>query len=113
MTPDAALFADNPPNGVGGSVALEIGATASGRNLISAAANTDQFPEQQSRRTRRPDSRSGPAADTGVEANVATNEVFAALGSTYFTTGGDKEAFRVHTRASDDRRLDHDPDPVG
>lgn len=96
VTPDATLFSDNPPNGVGGSVALEIGATASNRNLISAGANVTNFPN----------ANPGKAdaawtfwttTDLGVEANVATNQVFAALGSTYFTTGGEKEAFRVHT----------------
>lgn len=38
VTPDASLFSDNPPNGVGGSVALEIGATATNRPLISAGS---------------------------------------------------------------------------
>jgi hypothetical protein len=97
VTPDATLFSDNPPNGVGGSIALEIGATASNRNLVSAGANATNFPAN--------NKGVAPAAwtfwtttDEGVEANVATNQVFAALGSTYFTTGGEKEAFRVHTQ---------------
>lgn len=96
VTPDAAMFVDNPPNGVGGSVAVEIAATASNRNLISAAANTTNFPN------------ANPGAavagfafwtgtDLGLEANVATNQLVAALGSTYFTAAGDQEAFRVHT----------------
>jgi hypothetical protein len=97
VTPDAALFSDNPPNGVGGSVALEVGVTASNRNLISAGANTTNFPSAN------PGVADAAwtfhtAADLGVEANVATNQVFAALGSTYFTTAGAKEAFRIHTQ---------------
>lgn len=94
---DAALFADNPPNGVGGSLALEVGATASGRNLVSAGANATNFTANNPG-TAPAAFTFWTAADTGVKANVATNQLFAALGSTYFTTGGDKEAFRVHTQ---------------
>lgn len=95
VTPDSALFSDNPPNGVGGSVAVEIGATVSGTTLVSAGANTTNFPSAN------PGNADAAwtfwtTTDTGVEANVATNQVFAALGSGYFTTGGEKEAFRVH-----------------
>ncbi len=96
VTPDAALFVDNPPNGVGGSVALEIAATASNRNLISAAPNLTNFPNLNPG-TAVPGFAFWTAADLGVEANVATNQLVAALGSTYFTTGGAKEAFLVHT----------------
>lgn len=97
VAPDAALFANNPPNGTGGSVAIEVAATASGRNLVSAAANATNFPANNPA-TAVPGFAFWGAADSGVKTNIATNQLVAGLGSTYFTTGGDKEAFRVHTQ---------------
>jgi hypothetical protein len=97
VTPDAALFANNPPNGTGGSIALEIAATASGRNLVSAAANATNFPNNNPA-TAVPGFAFWGAADSGVKTNVATNQLVAGLGSTYFTAGTAQEAFRVHTQ---------------
>lgn len=96
-TPDAALFANNPPNGTGGSVAIEVAATASGRNLVSAAANATNFPANNPA-TAVPGFAFWGAADSGVKTNVATNQLVAGLGSTYFTAGTAQEAFRVHTQ---------------
>lgn len=101
VTPDAALFADSgptgtPPNTVGGSVALEIAATASNRNLVSAAANTTNF-DKDNPATVVPGFAFWTAADSGVKTDVATNQLVAGLGSTFLTSGTATEAFRVHT----------------
>ena len=100
-TPDASMFHDSgpdgtPPNTVGGSLALEVGITASDRDLVSAAANTTNFDKDNPA-----DDIAGFAfwtsADSGVKANVATNQVVAGLGSTFLTAGTATEALRVHT----------------
>lgn len=96
-TPDAALFANNPPNGTGGSLALEVAATASGRNLVSAAANATNFPNNNPA-TNVPGFAFWTAADSGVKTNVGTNQLIAGLGSTYFTAGTAQEAMRIHTQ---------------
>ena len=101
VTPDALLFADSgplgtPPNTVGGSVALEIAATASNRNLVSAAKNAANFTADNPA-TVVPGFAFWGAADSGVKTNVATNQLVAGLGSTFLTSGTATEAFRVHT----------------
>ena len=88
VTPDAGLYVNNGDQGVGGSVAVEIGAVASNRNLVSAGANTTNFEYNNTGNS------PFAAPINGVQIGVVTNanDVFAALGSTYFTTGGEKEA---------------------
>jgi hypothetical protein len=102
VTPDVGLFANSgpagtPPNTVGGSVGIEIGATASNRNLVSAAANATNFPNNNP----------GTPIGAGFPLNTNTtnlgvqtlgNNLAANLGSTFLTTGSAAEAFRVHTQ---------------
>jgi hypothetical protein len=90
VTPDAALFADNPPNGVGGSVAVELAIEATGSSLVSVTKNATNFPNDNP----------GTAVatyPTGLGVQVAGNKAVAALGSTYFTTGGAKEMLTIVT----------------
>jgi hypothetical protein len=82
VTPDGNLFADNPPNGVGGSVATELGFTASGgSDLVSVAKNATNFPNDD------------PGAaiagfPAGPGAMMSGNNAVAFLGSTYFPVVG-------------------------
>ena len=112
VTPDTAFFSNNPPNGTGGSIAVELGLTASGKpagtNFVSATpavitANvqslnpgnvifgwetlTDVDP--------------GPGMNlhpVGVQASQINSQIFAALGTDYFTGGGSKPILTVTTR---------------
>jgi hypothetical protein len=93
VTPDASLFSSQPPNGTGGSVAIEVGATSS-KTLVSAAANTTNFPNNNPGTS--PFAAPINGTQTGVVTNIPTNQVFAGLGSTFFTAAGAEEAFRVH-----------------
>ncbi len=102
VTPDASLFANSgasgtPPNTVGGSVGLETGITASLRNLVSAAKNATNFPNDNP----------GAPIGAGFPTNTNTsalgvqtlgNNVAANLGSTFFTAGTNQEALRLHVQ---------------
>ncbi|MGD9634693.1 MAG: PEP-CTERM sorting domain-containing protein [Pirellulales bacterium] len=95
VSPDAALFADNPPNGTGGSLAMELALAFSGAPIVGApVVNTTNFPANNPA-SAIPGFAFWGAADSGVK--VSGNQIVAALGSTYFTTGGAKEAFIVKT----------------
>jgi hypothetical protein len=93
VAPDAALFVNNPPNGVGGSVATELGLTASSANLVSAVKDAANFPNDNTGNS------PFAAPINGVQIGVVTsgNNAFAALGSTYFTDGANKSALVVTT----------------
>lgn len=111
VTPDTSFFIDNPPNGVGGSVAVELGLTASGGAglLAGSPATTHANVEFQNPGNvifgweALTDVQDPALPDVpnmkpvGLQSNVPTDEIFAALGSTYFTTGGQKQILTVIT----------------
>jgi hypothetical protein len=97
-TPDVALFSNHPPQGIGGSMAEEIGFQVIGSSLVSAAANVTNF------------SFNNPGNNlfTGSVTNgvaIAGNDVFAALGSDFFTTGTSKEVLVIKTAGTGDTTI--------
>lgn len=91
VTPDGALFVDNPPNGVGGSVATELGFTASGgSNLVSITKNGTNFPNDNP----------GTAIagfPTGNGVQMSGNNAIANLGSDYFIDATAKQTVIITT----------------
>ena len=92
VTPDAQLFAPNPPNGTGGSVALETGITASQRNLVSVGKDATNFPNDN------PGTAIGAGFPTGPGVAMTGNNAVLFLGSDFFTTATAKEAARLHVQ---------------
>jgi hypothetical protein len=108
VTPETAFFVNNPPNGTGGSVAVEIGLTASGGAglLAGPSATTHANVENQNPGNvifgweTLTDVDPGAGVNNkpvGLQENDPTDEIFAALGTTYFTTGGAKQILTVTT----------------
>ncbi|MEX2169127.1 MAG: PEP-CTERM sorting domain-containing protein [Pirellulales bacterium] len=112
VTPDTAFFQNNPPNGTGGSIAVELGFTASGKpagtNFVNdtpavITANIDNL---------NPgsvifgwetltDLNPGPLENlrpVGLQASQANDQIYAALGTTYFLSGGSKPILTVTTK---------------
>ena len=108
VDPDENTFINHPTLGNGGSIAIEFAATATTRGVVSAAANTTNFPAA--------NPGAAPAGwgsdidgggtnpDEGVAYSTSTDRVVAYLGSAFFSTangfanpGDPKEAFRIHT----------------
>jgi hypothetical protein len=116
VTPETGFFVDNPPNGVGGSVAVELGLTASGgAGLLAGAGNAPTLTANAGTTISGANANPGnsifgwevevdvdPGAEVnmqavGVQTNVPTDEIFAAIGSIYFTSGGSKHIMTVIT----------------
>jgi hypothetical protein len=98
VTPDAALFASNPPNGTGGSLATEIGfqaATPNG-NLVSITKNATNFPNDDPGTALGATFPAGPGAVKGTAA--AANGAVMFLGSDFFTTATAKQAVIITTK---------------
>jgi hypothetical protein len=116
VDPDDTLFTnptnDSPDRGNGGSVTLEVGVSATGRGVVSAAPNLTNFPVPAPAGQPFGNAPAGwgtdidgdTIRDEGVRFNVATDRVVAFLGSEFFGSinfgaqnGASKAAFRVHT----------------
>jgi hypothetical protein len=116
VDPDDTLFTnpanDSPDRGNGGSVSLEVGVSATGRGVVSAAPNLTNFPVPAPAGQPFGNAPAGwgtdidgdTVRDEGVRFNVATDRVVAFLGSDFFgsinfgaSNGAPKAAFRVHT----------------
>jgi hypothetical protein len=109
VTPDTTFFVDNPPNGVGGSVAVELGLTASGGGgLVSGSPSTvtANVHTATTGANANPgnvifgwealtDVGGGNMKPVGLQDSVANDQVFAALGTIYFTNGGGKHILTV------------------
>ncbi len=96
IAPDATLFTDHPPNGVGGSVATEIGFTSTTQNagnVVVGAKNATNFPYDTTGHS--PFAAPISGVQTGVV--VDANKLFASLGSDYFLSGGNKEMIVITT----------------
>ena len=112
VTPDTALFNDNPPNGTGGSIAVELGFTASGKpagtNFVNdtpavITANIENLNPGFVKFGWEPltDLDPGPLMNlhpVGLLASQANDQIFGALGSTYFLSGGSKPILTVTTK---------------
>lgn len=97
VVPDSALFVNSgaggtPPNTLGGSMAIEIGLTFTGAPVLSAAVNTTNFDKENFGNS--PFAFGESPAD-GL--TISGNQIFAALGSTFFTDNAPKEVFTVKT----------------
>ena len=109
VTPEASFFVDNPPNGVGGSIAVELGLTASGgSNLVGTPTTTANIEEENPGNhifgwEVEEDTDPGAGVNmqpVGLQVGTLagdTNEIFAALGTTYFTSGGAKQILTITT----------------
>jgi hypothetical protein len=96
VTPDATLFAAQGAQGTGGSVATELGFTASGAALQSVTKNGTNFPNDDP----------GASLGAGFPTNTATtalgvqtlgNNAAVNLGSDFFTTATAKQAVIITT----------------
>lgn len=94
VQPDAALFSNNPPNGVGGSLAVELAFSIDDPTDLLSVAIADPS--------------SWPAANPGnnpftggvtfgTYIDLINDRTFAAYGSTYFTTGTPKPFLKITT----------------
>lgn len=113
FAPDEGLFADNPPNGVGGSLAVEFAFEVADTTLQAGTldVNEDFMETINSVVITNPgndpyagDIVEGAQTYAGVSSVLDTGTVdaiFAPLGSTYFTSGGDKEALSFTTTGTD------------
>ncbi|MEX2172350.1 MAG: PEP-CTERM sorting domain-containing protein [Pirellulales bacterium] len=111
VTPETAFFIDNPPNGVGGSIAVELGLTASGgagllvgspstttANIENSNPGNVIFSWETLTDVQDPLPPDAPnMKPVGLQDSVANDQIFAALGSTYFTSGGAKHIITVTT----------------
>jgi hypothetical protein len=116
VDPDDTLFTnptnDSPDRGNGGSVTLEVGVSATGRGVVSAAPNLTNFPVPAPAGQPFGNAPAGwgtdidgdTIRDEGVRFNVATDRVVAFLGSEFFGSinfgaqnGAAKQAFTVTT----------------
>lgn len=103
VTPDTALFtnpADTPDKGNGGSTAVDLMLTFTGRAPQSATKNATNFDTDipglgTASWLTLTDVDPGAATNNrpvGLQTSTANNQVYAALGSVFFTTGGAKDA---------------------
>jgi hypothetical protein len=97
VDPDETTFVDSgpsgdPPNTVGGSYAVEIGMTLTGASLVSATVNTTNFDKENFGES---PFAFGENPLDGL--TVSGNQLFAALGSTFFSDGAPKELMTITT----------------
>ena len=95
ITPDAALFSNMPGQGVGGSVAAEIGIEVLGTSLVSASKNATNFDFDNPGDS--PFTFGDPPA---VGVTILGNQIFAALGSDPFVTASAKQMLIIETAGS-------------
>jgi hypothetical protein len=91
VDPDETMFTTTA-EGTGGALAIEIGMTFTGAPIVGATVNTTNFDHENFGMS--PFGFGGNPAD-GL--TVQGNQLFAALGSTFFTDGNLKEVFTVTT----------------
>jgi hypothetical protein len=96
VTPESDFFANSgamgtPPNTVGGSVATELGFTATGRNLLNIAANATNFPANN------PGTAIPGGFPAGPGAVRSGNQAVVFLGSTFLTAESLQQAAIITT----------------
>ncbi|MEM7313624.1 MAG: PEP-CTERM sorting domain-containing protein [Planctomycetota bacterium] len=94
ITPDANLFT-NTVNGVGGSVAVELGLEVTGSDLLTATVNAANFPFE----TAGNDPFTS-GVSIGTNLSLANDTLFAAYGSDFFTTGDPVDFMTLETAGS-------------
>lgn len=94
IAPDASLFSDHPPNGVGGSLAVELAFTIDDPTELLSVVIADPI--------------SWPNANPGVspwggifccgtQLDLINDRAFTAYGSTYFTSGAPSQFLKITT----------------
>jgi hypothetical protein len=94
ITPDESLFSDNPPQGFGGSVAVELAFAVDDAELLGVDVNTSAWDTETS----------GDNPFTGTETDglwldLIEDHTFGAFGSIYFTSGDPVRLFTIETSA--------------
>jgi hypothetical protein len=98
ITPDATLFADNPPNGVGGSVAVELAFSIDNPTDLLSVVIADPVSWPNPNPGNNPFT--GGVFCCGTYIDLAADNTFAAYGSAYFTTGTPKSFLKITTAGS-------------
>lgn len=94
VTPDASLFTNNPPNGVGGSMAVELAFAVDVAELLSVSVNTTAW----DLKTGGNNPFTGTVTD-GLWLDTIGDRAFGAFGSIYFTSGNPVRLFTIETSA--------------
>jgi hypothetical protein len=94
VTPDASLFSNNPPNGVGGSIAVELAFAVDVAELNSIDVNTVAWDSEN------PGNNpfTGTVTD-GLWLDTIGDRAFGAFGSIYFTSANPVRLFTINTSA--------------
>lgn len=98
ITPDASLFSDNPPNGVGGSVAVELAFSIDNPTDLLSVVIADPVSWPNPNPGNNPFT--GGVFCCGTYIDLAADNTFAAYGSAYFTTGTPKSFLKITTAGS-------------
>lgn len=95
IDPDEALFSNNPPNGVGGSVAVELAFSIDDPTELLSVVVADPalWPADNPGNNPFP----GGANCCGTILDLVGDRAFTAYGSTYFTTGTPKPFLKITT----------------
>ncbi|MGD9637325.1 MAG: hypothetical protein AB7G28_21895 [Pirellulales bacterium] len=97
IAPDASLFNNNPPNGVGGSLAVELAFSIDDPTDLLSVAIADPASWPLANPGNNP--YTGGITD-GIYIDLINDRSFAAYGSTYFTTGTSKSFLKITTAGS-------------
>lgn len=94
ISPDASLFSNNPPNGVGGSLAVELAFTINDPTELLSVVIADPASW--------PADNPGTSPWTGAfccgtQLDLVNDRAFTAYGSTYFTSGTPKQFLKITT----------------
>jgi hypothetical protein len=96
ITPDATLFDDNPPNGFGGSVAVELAFTIDDPTELLSVVIADPI----SWPNANPGNSPWGGFCCGTQLDLVNDRAFTAYGSAYFTTGTPKQFIKITTAGS-------------
>jgi hypothetical protein len=94
ITPDGSLFANNPPNGFGGSLAVELAFTINDPTELLSVVIADPISW--------PNDNPGTSPWTGAfccgtQLDLVNDRAFTAYGSTYFTSATPKQFLKITT----------------
>jgi hypothetical protein len=101
VTPDTAMFsdpADAPDRGLGGATGIDVGFTLTGRDAATAVKNATNFDtDTPGNSTFGDETADGEGDFVGVQIGSNASNVYAGLGSVFFTSGGVKNALTIGT----------------
>lgn len=94
ITPDGSLFSNNPPNGVGGSMAVELAFAVDVAELLNVNVNSAAWDLE--------NPANNPFTGTvteGLWLDTIGDRAFGAFGSVYFTSATPQRLFTINTSA--------------